>query len=153
MSVPDKAERPADARRPDRLLHLPRYTIRLRLAVLYGGVFLILGVILLAIAYAGGSASVSRSVVAHAAEGVVVKHRYLPVPSTKAGEEPATLYVTPQSRAEEKQLGAVAVNVHGSDQRRLLAWSGVALAFMAIASMVLGWLLAGRSLRPLQTIT
>ena len=155
MSLPDQTERPADARRARRHLRLPRYTIRLRLAVLYGGVFLILGVILLAIAYAGGSATVSRSVVAHDAEGVVVKHRYLPIPPNKPGatEEPATLYATPQSRAEEKQLGAVAVNVHGSDQRRLLAWSGVALAFMAVASMVLGWLLAGRSLRPLQTIT
>jgi signal transduction histidine kinase len=131
-----------------RRLRLPRYTIRLRLAVLYGGVFLIMGVVLLAIAYAGGSASVSRSVVAHAAEGVVVKHRYLPVP-----EAPATVHVTPQSRAEEQQLGAVAVNVHGSDQRRLLAWSGIALAFTAVASMAFGWLLAGRSLRPLQTIT
>jgi signal transduction histidine kinase len=138
-----------------RWLRLPRYTIRLRLAVLYGGVFLIMSVILLGIAYAGGSASVSRSVVAHSVEGVVVKHRYLPVPPAKPGvpEEPATLHVTPQSRAEEQQLGAVAVNVHGSDQRRLLAWSGIALAFMAVASMVLGWLLAGRSLRPLQTIT
>jgi signal transduction histidine kinase len=138
-----------------RRLRLPRYTIRLRLAVLYGGVFLIMGVVLLAIAYAGGSASVSRSIVAHDAEGVVVKHRYLPVPPTRPGvpEEPATLHVTPKSQAEERQLGAVAVNVHGSDQRRLLAWSGIALAFMAIASMVLGWVLAGRSLRPLQTIT
>jgi signal transduction histidine kinase len=138
-----------------RRLRLPRYTIRLRLAVLYGGVFLIMGVILLAIAYAGGSATVSRSVVAHDAEGVVVKHRYLPIPPTGPGspEETETVHVTPQSRAEEQQLGAVAVHVHGSDQRRLLAWSGVALAFMAVVSMVLGWLLAGRSLRPLQTIT
>jgi signal transduction histidine kinase len=136
-------------------LRLPRYTIRLRLAVLYGGVFLIMGVVLLAIAYAGGSATVSRSVVAHAAEGVVVKHGSSPAPPTEpeVPEAPESLHVTPQSRAEEQQLGAVAVNVHGSDQRRLLAWSGIALAFMAVASMVLGWLLAGRSLRPLQTIT
>jgi signal transduction histidine kinase len=136
-----------------RRLRLPRYTIRLRLAILYGGVFLIMGAILLAIAY-GGSTSVSRSVVTHAAEGVVVKRGSSPAPQPPSlPEAPATIYVTPQSRAEERQLGAVAINVHGSDQRRLLAWSGIALAFMAIASMALGWLLAGRSLRPLQTIT
>jgi signal transduction histidine kinase len=138
-----------------RRLRLPRYTIRLRLAVLYGGVFLIMGIVLLAIAYAGGSATISRHAVASAVEGVVVKHRILPAPlsSSSSSEASTTLHATPQSRAEEHQLGVVAETIHGSDQRRLLAWSGVALAVMAIASMVLGWLLAGRSLRPLQTIT
>ena len=35
----------------ERRLRLPRYTIRLRLAVLYGGVFLITGTLLLAIVF------------------------------------------------------------------------------------------------------
>ncbi len=138
-----------------RRLRLPRYTIRLRLAVLYGGVFLILGVMLLGIAYAGGSSSLSRSEVARAVEGAGV-HRSstaAPEPKPAAPEPGATLSVTPRSRAEEKQLGMLAGEVHGNDQRRLLAWSAVALAFMAVASIGLGWLLAGRSLRPLQTIT
>ncbi len=123
--------------------------------MLYGGVFLILGVVLLGIAYAGGSSSLSRSEVARAVDGVAVHRSSSPAPEPKPGgsEPQANLSVTPESRAEEKQLGTLAVNVHGNDQRRLLAWSGVALAFMALASMGLGWLLAGRSLRPLQTIT
>jgi signal transduction histidine kinase len=138
-----------------RRLRLPRYTIRLRLAVLYGGVFLILGVVLLGIAYAGGSSSLSRSEVARAVEGVGVHRSSTAAPEPKPGapEPGATLSVTPHSRVEEKQLGMLAGEVHGNDQRRLLAWSAVALAFMAVASIGLGWLLAGRSLRPLQTIT
>jgi signal transduction histidine kinase len=35
----------------------------------------------------------------------------------------------------------------------LLMWSGVALGVMAVVSIVLGWLLAGRALRPLRTMT
>jgi signal transduction histidine kinase len=131
-------------------MRLPRYTIRLRLTVLYGGVFLILGAILLTIAYAGGSASFSRRAVVRSVSGTVIN----PVPATPYGEPegPSGLSVTPQSQQEDK-LGAIAVNVHGSDQHRMLIWSGLALAIMAVISMVLGWLLAGRSLRPLQTIT
>jgi signal transduction histidine kinase len=34
----------------------------------------------------------------------------------------------------------------------LLTWSGIALGLMAILSIVLGWLLAGRALRPLRTM-
>src|SRR5947208_5031105 len=36
---------------PDRLLHLPSRTVRLRLTLLYGGLFLVSGVALLAIMY------------------------------------------------------------------------------------------------------
>ncbi len=155
MSVGNGPEAPAGAGRSRRRLRLPRYTIRLRLAVLYGGVFLVLGVVLIGIAYAGGSSSLSRSEVARAVEGVGVNSSSAPVPGSKQGvpEPSGSLSVTPHSRAEEKQLGTLAVNVHGHDQRQLLAWSGVALVFMAVASIGLGWLLAGRSLRPLQTIT
>ena len=155
MSVHDESRGPAGGHRSIRRPRLPRYTIRLRLAVLYGGVFLILGAILLAIAYAGGSASLSRSEVARAVEGVSV-HRssgVVPTPGSVAPQGPGTVEVTPQARVQEHQLGALAVHVHVNDQHRLLAWSGIALAFMALASMVLGWLLAGRSLHPLQTIT
>jgi signal transduction histidine kinase len=35
----------------------------------------------------------------------------------------------------------------------LLTWSGVALAAMALISILLGWLLAGRALRPLRTMS
>jgi signal transduction histidine kinase len=98
----------------------PRYTIRLRLSLLYGGVFLISGTVLLAIAYGGSSSS-------------------------------GSVAVAPQAQAP--QVGAEAVNVHVHDRHQLLIWSGIALAIMAVASMGLGWLLAGRALRPLHAIT
>lgn len=155
MTVRDEPREPTRDRRSRRRLRLPRYTIRLRLAVLYGGVFLILGTVLLAIAYAGGSASFSRRSVAQAVAGIVVHRRLVPAPTTRSAvpEVAENLVVAPQTRAQEHQLGALAVNVHGNDQRQLLIWSGFALAIMAAFSMVFGWLLAGRALRPLQAIT
>ena len=58
-----------------------------------------------------------------------------------------------RARAQAHQLGAVAVNVRNSDLHQLLVWSVISLAIMAAASIALGWLLAGRVLRPLQVIT
>jgi signal transduction histidine kinase len=118
VSVPDTPKAAAGDRSSSRR---PRYTIRLRLSLLYGGVFLVSGTVLLAIAYSGSSSS-------------------------------SALVAVPQ-RVQEPQVGAVAVNVHVHDRHQLLIWSGIALAIMAVASMGLGWLLAGRALRPLQAIT
>ncbi len=48
---------------------------------------------------------------------------------------------------------AVGVIQHSSDRYQLLIASGIALAIMAGLSLALGWLVAGRFLRPLRTIT
>jgi signal transduction histidine kinase len=48
---------------------------------------------------------------------------------------------------------AVGVTQHSSDRHQLLIASGIALAIMAGLSLALGWLVAGRFLRPLRTIT
>lgn len=48
--------------------------------------------------------------------------------------------------------GAV-VHTHLVDLHQLLAQSGVALAIMTVVSVVLGWLVAGRVLRPLRAMT
>jgi signal transduction histidine kinase len=131
-----------------RRLRLPRYTIRLRLAVLYGGVFAVSGTLLLALVFLTVRYS-SHSAV-RSGEGVVERlvERHPHVSGS-------TLSVVPESAAVQraKQLGAVAVNVNNSDLHNLLILSAFALAIMLLASMALGWFLAGRVLRPLQTIT
>ena len=48
---------------------------------------------------------------------------------------------------------AVGVIPHSSDRHQLLIAAGIALAVMACLSLALGWLVAGRFLRPLRTIT
>jgi signal transduction histidine kinase len=121
-------------------VRLPRRTIRLRLALLYGGVFFISGAILLALIYAA---------VAH------THHAYTQV-------VPAPFIHSRSSQAAPPQLppglGNVKVSIVDSQQRiadlQVLAIVSVlALAVMAAVSMGLGWLIAGRVLRPLRTIT
>jgi signal transduction histidine kinase len=161
MTAPDTLELTAGDLRSQRRHRawrrprLPRYTIRLRLAVLYSGVFLILGTLLLALIFLSVRHS-SHGVVA-SAQGAVAKlvERH----SVQVAPSGSTLSVVPESlanqreRAQDHHLGAVALSVNSSDLHQLLIWSVFALAIMAVASIALGWLLAGRVLRPLQTIT
>ncbi|HMJ36279.1 MAG TPA: ATP-binding protein [Baekduia sp.] len=114
---------------------LPHRTLRLRLTMLYGALFLISGVAVLTITYV---------LVRHnSGHLVVVKLDQLP----GAGDQPAP--PLPDLDAMRSQAG---------DQRsrmlsQLLTQSGVALAIMSVLSIGLGWLMAGRALRPLRTMT
>jgi len=138
-----------------RRLRLPRYTIRLRLAVLYGGVFMITGTLLLTLVFLTVRSSTHSSVAAaQGAAAKLVERRSLHV-----APPGGPLSVTPESvvvrhaREQAHRLGALAVSVNNSDLHHLLVWSLVALAIMVVASMAFGWVLAGRVLRPLQLIT
>ncbi|HEY1457041.1 MAG TPA: ATP-binding protein [Solirubrobacteraceae bacterium] len=118
-------------------LHLPRRTIRLRLAVLYGGLFFVSGAAVLALTYAGVSHT-------HAAYVRAVHIR----PGGLEGPE--------VSEAIPGPTGSIKVldpNQRSADLRVLAFVSVIALAIMAIISMALGWWIAGRVLRPLRTIT
>jgi signal transduction histidine kinase len=106
---------------------VPRRTIRLRLALVCFGAFLASGVALVAVT-------------------VVVWQTTTPVGGV------ARVTGTPAGSAEA-QRGASPSAQHGTDRRQLLIASAIALAVMAALSLVLGWLLAGRFLRPLRTIT
>jgi signal transduction histidine kinase len=161
MSAPDTLRAstgdPRSQRRPRvwRRLRLPRYTIRLRLAVLYGGVFMITGTALLALVFLTVRFSTHGNVVSAQRIGgkLVERHGF------SVGPPGSTLTVTPESvavrraQAQARQLGELAVNVNNHDLHQLLIGSLFALALMVVASMALGWVIAGRVLRPLHVIT
>ena len=50
-------------------------------------------------------------------------------------------------------LSLLANSQNATDLHNLLVYSWLALAIMAVLSVALGWLIAGRVLRPLRTIT
>ncbi len=102
----------------------PRRTLRMRLAVLYGGLFLVCGAALLAIPnlFVGTKETVAASVLR-------------PGPS---GPGPGSTLADSQ---------------HGRDVEQFVHGSIVALAVLVLVSVALGWLLSGRLLRPLRTIT
>ncbi len=122
-----------------RRLHLPRRTIRLRLALLYGGLFFISGAAVLALTYAG---------VSHTHDAYIRTVRIHEQVVRPGGAE--------VSEASPGPTGSIAVldpNQRNADLRVLAFVSVIALAIMAVISMALGWWIAGRVLRPLRTIT
>src|SRR5215472_4550609 len=154
------ASRPAMRWVPRRWLRLPRRTVRLRLTIVYGGLFLLSGAGLLAITY-------------------FLVEQHLPVPpilhKTSVLRPPGN-FSTGQARGQVFfQAGTGTCHLSASPTRspeqaaaqaqqclnqqrdlalnQLLTESGVALGIMAVVSIGLGWLVAGRVLGKLRTIT
>jgi two-component system sensor histidine kinase VanS len=128
---------------PRRMLHLPSRTVRLRLTLLYSGLFLVSGVALLATTY----------LLFRSNTGVdLIVPNGTPHRSTNPGAL-NHLLANPNVARNVRQMyaGAVERDTHGLHQG--LIQSGIALAIMTAVSIALGWLVAGRVLRPLRTIT
>lgn len=119
---------------------LPRRTVRLRLALLYGGVFFISGVVLLALIYGA---------VAHTHRAYT---QVLPAPLIGSSSSRAAPSPLPPGIHTIK-VSTVNALQRNADLHLLAFVSLIALAIMAVASMGFGWLIAGRVLRPLRTIT
>jgi signal transduction histidine kinase len=113
-------------------LRLPARTVRLRLTVLYGSLFTLSGAILLAITYLLVVQFTDRLRVTTGLNGT----HGVPFGSTPPMPSPAAVS-----------------HLHNSYQHQLPLLSGIALAIMAIVSVWLGWLMAGRVLRPLRSMT
>src|ERR1700677_347358 len=116
---------------PPRWLRLPSRTVRLRLTLLYGGLFFISGVALLAIIY----------LIFRRASGVNVI-----VPNGPTHRAAARDAATELRYAELVRHSTDALH-HG------LLRSVIVLAIMTVVSIALGWLIAGRVLRPLRAMT
>ena len=124
-----------------------RPTIRLRLTLLYGGLFLLSGAVLLALNYGLVSRSLGDRLRPVSVEvvGPSVFEAPLPaqhVPLTVAGEPVGPQVIERlENEFRDKAL------------EELLVQSGLALGVLAVASIGLGWVVAGRALRPLAQVT
>jgi signal transduction histidine kinase len=129
--------------------HLPRRTVRLRLTLLYGALFLASGAALLTITYL---------LVRHSTGPVLVRATTLDsrppaVERVRPEDLPRTPRLPPELQAQAQQAQAQARRQRAEDLRQLLVQSGIALGLMTVISIGLGWLMAGRVLRPLRTMT
>jgi signal transduction histidine kinase len=143
----------------------PKTTVRWRLTLIYGALFLLSGAALLAITY---------TLVEHATvTGSTARQAFIrsPPPNLllRKGLPDNAQYIvrgqplTPAQALRVKRLlrtetGKAVVRIAGSGQRisdlhQLVIESAIALAIMAVISTFLGWLVAGRVLRPLRTMT
>jgi signal transduction histidine kinase len=118
---------------PPSWLHLPRPTARLRLTLLYGSLFTLAGAALLAFTYwLFDSATAGKRI----------------LPAAQPGNHECLL----KDLACPVRAQAL-IHVHQLDLHTLLTQSGIALAVMAVLAFALGWMIAGRVLRPVRAIT
>jgi two-component system, OmpR family, sensor histidine kinase VanS len=120
---------------PRRMLHLSSRTVRLRLTLLYSGLFLLSGLVLLATTYLIFRTNTGVDL-------IVSNRKGLPA----ASSNPQAVH-----RVHEAFTTLVARHTHGLHEG--LIQSGIALAIMTVVSIALGWLVAGRVLRPLRAMT
>jgi two-component system sensor histidine kinase VanS len=119
-----------------RMVRLPSRTVRLRLTLLYSGLFLVSGVALLAATY----------LIFRSTTGVDL---IIPPGTLRASNPDLARHV--RQMADQAYRAALERRSQGIHQG--LIESGIALAIMTAVSVALGWLVAGRVLRPLRTIT
>jgi signal transduction histidine kinase len=109
-------------------------TVRLRLTLLYGAVFVLSGAALVVISYP------------------LIKNRFQNFKTTTGGpigrSSPGAATLAP-SHSVADGLRAQ----QNSDLHQFLLQSLIALAGMAVVSVLLGWLVAGRALHPVRTMT
>ena len=128
-----------------------RASVRMRLTLLYVGLFLASAAALLTITYLlvdQQLPQVTTSSGVIAIQGQDAGFGADAGTGTVTGCGPSTA-LGPQAC----QLQAVAIRAGRGTLDQLLIESGIALGIMAVASVGLGWLMAGRVLRPLRTIT
>ena len=144
-------------------LRHPRTTVRWRLTLLYGGMFLVCGAALLAVTYTlvshgitaqggiaftgGGSGGASTRSSGGSAIQVPPHNLHMPP------KLPPAIERILDSSAGREFLRIVETQQRVQDLHQLEIESAIALGIMATVSALLGWLVAGRVLRPLRTIT
>ncbi len=153
---------------PPAPLRAPRRTIRLRLTLVYAVLFLVSGAVLLTITYlvvadrapgakqvqvAGSGTAVSPggAIIFSGAGSAGACVTTGPSAVAAPGQLPdCVAYLRTRAIA---QLNTQAVALRAGYQDTLLITSGIALGVMTVVALGLGWLVSGRALRPLRTIT
>jgi signal transduction histidine kinase len=173
VSVPGDLPQGAQRRRLAglaRRVRYPKTTVRWRLTLLYGGLFLISGAALLAITYTlvdNAAVFPQRSQFTIAPrravtfppqgatfEGQAVRPTFVPGHLQQSDQKvPPPIARLLKTREGQRAVGAVVFTQRVADLHQLIIESAIALALMALISTALGWVVAGRVLQPLRTMT
>jgi signal transduction histidine kinase len=148
-----------------------RLTVRAKLAFVYGGLFLLAGTALLAVTYglvrhsldtrpAAATVIFSTDSSGAGSVGAVAGQQGVSgVPDDVGIAKKTVAFGAPEpidpvtGEKLSSVLGDVEAAARAATLRRLLVQSGYALVVMAIASVGLGWWIAGRALAPVHQIT
>lgn len=122
----------------------PGSTIRTRIALVYGAVFLVLGGVLLAVVNLLSRAGTEDQADSIARQAVIKPHPSPP----GAGARPVTHGDLTTFRAYQ-----ITDNVSDAASEEMLFWSLAALMLTALCAVAVGWWIAGRVLRPVHAMT
>ncbi len=131
-------------------------TIRLRLTLIYGGLFLCSAVALLAITYTLVNHQYTSTFFVSSGRQALIAKAYTAKGLLGVGPAPKGFVVPvgPNTVITNSKLAAAAAQGQSDAAvHKLFIDSAFALALMAVISLWLGWVIAGRALRPLRTIT
>ncbi|MFF7010422.1 ATP-binding protein [Streptomyces fimicarius] len=135
---------------------LPHTTIRTRIALVYGGVFLVLGTALLATVNLASRAGTETDARAIASSAAVGPPGYVTGPPGYVVAPPGQLVNGPViSRGSVASPTVYEITDHVSDAagKQLMNWSFAALLVMTAGAVGVGWWIAGRVLRPVHAMT
>jgi signal transduction histidine kinase len=132
-------------------IKLLRRTVRFRLTALFSTLFLAAGAALLAIIYVLVDSTTAPSLIVSGNTSIAVNNASGQLPSPGSAE---LRRGTPSASSVQlaHRLYSQAAATHARDLQQLLAWSGVALGIMTVLAIGLGWVIAGRVLRPLRSM-
>jgi signal transduction histidine kinase len=120
--------------------------------MLYGALFLLSGATLLAVTYLLVKQATAAITLPGGEEVVFGDVPRRPLFPSQRSDVPSTHMHTP-TPAQVTQLQEQVAKLHAFAMHELLIRSGIALGLMVIISVALGWLVAGRVLRPVRTIS
>jgi signal transduction histidine kinase len=127
----------------------PRLSVRNRLTAMYGGLFLLAGLVLLLINYAlvNGSLPDASQFATTAVQGTWADATSRPVtPAIPVERTPSSLKLVAATQSAIADYRSATLST-------LLVGSAVALLVAAALAVFFGWVMASRTLRPLHTIT
>lgn len=131
----------------------PKRTIRLRLTILYGGLFVLAGAALLTITYLLDAGNVGGQITGANGSQMI----YVQSGPNSGGALTLGGDQLPPAGLDANQIKTYLENKleqqHTAELHQLLLVSGLALVIMAALSLALGWLVSGRALRPLRLMT
>jgi len=145
--------------------------VRTRLTVLYGGLFFAAGTALLGVTYTLAVRSFGKGVAVSVSQAMDLPGKPDPPGAAPPGtpipaglpavpRPSATLYQLPKTSATgipsaltPSQLRHLSANLRSTTLHQLLASSVIALVLTVVIAVLLGWWIAGRTLRPLHRIT
>jgi signal transduction histidine kinase len=128
-------------------------TIRLRLTLVYGGLFLCSAAALLAITYVLVHHQYTGSFFISSGRQAIVAVQNTKGNTVSVLPKPALIPIGPKVLANGKLALAAAQGQSDAALHQLFVDSALALAVMTVLSLWLGWVIAGRALRPLRVIT